>query len=44
MFNTTRASSDIRLGSQGGSHTTLTATGPTPATLATAFYTMVGNS
>ncbi len=30
MFNTTRASSDIRLGSQGGSHTTLTATGPTP--------------
>src|SRR6516162_6467970 len=29
IFNTTRASSDIRLGSHGGSHTTLTVTGPT---------------
>jgi hypothetical protein len=44
MFKTTRASSDIRLGSHGGSHTTLTLTGPTPATLAAAFYTMLGSS
>src|SRR5216684_3963368 len=44
MFNTTLASSDIRLGSQGGSHTTLTVTGPTPGTLAAAFSTMLGSS
>jgi len=37
MFNVARASSDIRLWSQGGSHTMLTVTGPTPATLDTAF-------
>src|SRR5215467_8918336 len=39
-----RASSDMRLGSQGGSHTIFTFTSPTPGTLATAFSTMVGNS
>src|SRR5215475_3322439 len=44
MFRTTRASSDMRLWSHGGSHTTLTVTGPTPATLATAFSTMDGSS
>src|SRR6266566_96385 len=44
MFNTTLASSDIREGSQGGSHTTLTVTGPTPGTLAAAFSTMLGSS
>jgi hypothetical protein len=44
MFNTILASSDIREGSQGGSHTTLTVTGPTPGTLAAAFSTMLGNS
>ena len=31
MLRTTRASSDIRLGSQGGSQTTLTSTFPLPA-------------
>src|SRR5262245_66236163 len=44
MLSTVRASSDIRLGSQGGSHTMSTLTGPTPGTLATAFSTMVGSS
>jgi hypothetical protein len=44
MLSTARASSDIRLGSQGGSHTMLTLTSPTPATLATAFSTMIGSS
>ena len=37
MLRTTRASSDIRLGSQGGSQTTLTSTFPTPGTVETAF-------
>src|SRR5215467_3553672 len=44
MFKATRASSDMRLWSQGGSQTTLTATSPTPGTLATAFSTMFGSS
>jgi len=44
MLSTARASSDIRLGSQGGSHTMLTLTSPTPATLATALSTMIGSS
>src|SRR5712671_3311574 len=44
MFNTTLASSDIREGSQGGFHTTLTVTGPTPGTLAAAFSIMLGSS
>ena len=37
MLSTSRASSDMRLGSQGGSHTTSTLASRTPATLATAF-------
>ena len=44
MLRTTRASSDIRLGSQGGSHTTLTSTFPTPGTVETAFSTITGSS
>src|SRR5712692_1838472 len=44
ILRTERASSDIRLGSQGGSQTMLTLTSPTPATLATAFSTMEGSS
>src|SRR5215471_19047346 len=44
ILSTARASSDMRLGSQGGSHTMLTLTSPTPGTLATAFSTMVGSS
>src|SRR5580693_1497068 len=44
MLRTTRASSDIRLGSQGGSHTTLTSTFPTPGTVETAFCTITGSS
>src|SRR6266849_4645762 len=42
MLRTTRASSDIRLGSQGGSQTTLTSTFPTPGTVETAFSTITG--
>ena len=34
----------MRLGSQGGSHTMLTLASRTPATLATAFSTMIGSS
>ena len=44
MLRTTRASSDIRLGSQGGSQTTLTSTFPTPGTVETAFCTITGSS
>src|SRR5207244_5480620 len=44
MLSTARASSDMRLWSQGGSQTMLTLTAPTPATLATAFSTMIGSS
>src|SRR5262244_3481773 len=44
MLSVARASSDIRVWSQGGSQTMLTLTSPTPATLATAFSTMVGSS
>src|ERR1700730_6291269 len=44
MFRTSRASSDIRLGSQGGSHTTSTLVSFTPGTLETAFSTMMGSS
>src|SRR5205085_11699616 len=44
MFNVARASSDMRLWSQGGSQTMFTLTGPTPATLDTAFSTMIGSS
>src|SRR5262249_17393093 len=44
MLSTSRASSDMRLGSQGGSHTRLTLTSRTPGTLATAFSTMCGSS
>src|SRR6266567_2584134 len=44
MLSTARASSDIRLGSQGGSQTIATLASPTPATLETAFSTIVGSS
>src|SRR5579875_3553557 len=44
MFNTRRASSDIRLGSHGGSQTTSTLVSFTPGTLDTAFSTRIGNS
>src|SRR4029077_1913147 len=44
MLRTTRASSDIRLGSQGGSQTTLTSTFPTPGTVETASCTITGSS
>ena len=44
MLRTTRASSDIRLGSQGGSQTTLTSTFPTPGTIETASCTITGSS
>ncbi len=44
MLRTTRASSDMRLGSQGGSQTTLTSTFPTPGTVETAFCTITGSS
>src|SRR5271169_1793266 len=44
MLRTTRASSDIRLGSQGGSQTTLTSTFPTPGSVETAFCTIIGSS
>jgi hypothetical protein len=44
MLRTTRASSDIRLGSQGGSQTTLTSTFPTPGTVETVFCTVTGSS
>ena len=39
MLSATRASSDMRLWSHGGSNTMLTLTSPTPGTLATAFST-----
>src|SRR5262249_30341596 len=44
IFNTSRASSDIRLGSHGGSQTTATLVSFTPGTLDTAFSTMIGRS
>jgi len=44
ILSTSRASSDIRLGSQGGSHTTVTLVSLTPGTLETAFSTMIGSS
>src|ERR1700716_1899849 len=44
ILRTRRASSDMRSGVHAGSHTRLTLTTPTPGTLATAFFTMVGNS
>ena len=44
MLRTTRASSDILLGSQGGSQTTLTSTFPTPGTVETASCTITGSS
>src|SRR6516162_5681554 len=40
MLSTARASSDMRLGSHGGSQTISTLTSPTPGTLATAFSTI----
>src|SRR6185312_4631784 len=44
IFNTSRASSDIRLGSHGGSQTTSTLVSLTPGTLETAFSTKIGSS
>src|SRR6202023_1447980 len=44
MLSTARASSDIGLGSHGGSNTMWTLPARTPATLATAFSTMIGSS
>src|SRR5438067_6368079 len=44
MFSTVRASSDMRLGSHGGSHTMLTLASRTPGTPATAFSTWCGIS
>src|SRR4029079_6179510 len=44
ILSTRRASSDMRLGSQGGSQTTSTLASLTPATLATAFSTWTGRS
>src|SRR4029450_8662764 len=44
IFNTSPASSDILLGSHGGSHTTATLVSFTPGTLDTAFSTMIGKS
>src|SRR5690242_5782272 len=44
MFSSVRASSDMRLGSHGGSHTILTLASRTPGTPATAFLICCGNS